>query len=294
MDVHVAADGMRATMTVEVDADRSSDAAVQAAVRECSRRLDEAFASGVRQVLWRAEVGDEASRRVAWACGFTFEGSLRGDWVSESRMGDSWVATLLSGDSREPKTRWLEPVRLSAPGVVLRDQSAGDEARYVETMVDPESLQWLGTLPLPQTAEGFRAMVARRWYGPSMGSSVTWTVAEPSTDRYLANLSLFSIGGIDYKSAEVGYRTHPDARRTGVLTAALRLVIAHAFTPETDGGIGLERISLGAGDTNVASQRLARSCGFVETGRDRRCYDLYDGSVVDLVRFDLLRCEAVV
>jgi RimJ/RimL family protein N-acetyltransferase len=31
--------------------------------------------------------------------------------------------------------------------------------------------------------------------------------------------------------------------------------------------------------------------GFTETGRDRQNYDLSDGSVVDLVRFDLLRPE---
>lgn len=293
MTVRVAPDGMRATMTVDVATQGvDTDEALHVVVQECSARLDEAFASGVRQVLWRAEVGDERSRRVAWACGFTFEGSLRGDWVSGSSVSDSWLATLLAADSREPKTRWLEPVRLTGPGVVLRDQEAADETRYVETMVDPVSLQWLGTLSLPRSPEDFRSMLARRSYGPSTGTSVTWTVAEPATDRYLASVSLFSIGGIDYKSAEVGYRTHPDARRTGVLRSALRLVIAHAFTPESDGGIGLERISLGAGDTNLGSQGVARSCGFVETGRDRRCYDLYDGSVVDLVRFDLLRSEA--
>jgi hypothetical protein len=31
--------------------------------------------------------------------------------------------------------------------------------------------------------------------------------------------------------------------------------------------------------------------GFTETGVDRHCYDLNDGRVVDLVRFDLLRSE---
>jgi hypothetical protein len=39
---------------------------------------------------------------------------------------------------------------------------------------------------------------------------------------------------------------------------------------------------------------VAASCGFLETGRDRRCYELADGSAVDLVRFDLLKSDASV
>jgi RimJ/RimL family protein N-acetyltransferase len=89
----------------------------------------------------------------------------------------------------------------------------------------------------------------------------------------------------------VGYRSHPDARGRGYVSRALRLVIAQAFTPVDDGGYGLERLSLGAGDGNVASQAVARACGFTETGRDRRSYRLADDTVVDLVRFDLLREE---
>lgn len=264
---------------------------LDAVVAAASGCLDEAFAAGVRQILWRAQVGDERSRRVAWACGFTFEGSLRADWRVGSELSDSWVATLLSDDSREPKTRWLEPVVMAAPGVILRDESADDERRYLETMQDPESLQWLGTLSLPRTVEAFRSRFARRHDGPSMGTSVAWTVADPETDRYLASINVFGIGGIDHLSAEVGYRTHPDARGHGVLTSALRQVVAHAFMPVEDGGLGLERVSLGAGAPNLASQGVARSCGFVETGRDRQCYDLYDGTVVDLIRFDLLRSD---
>ena len=71
----------------------------------------------------------------------------------------------------------------------------------------------------------------------------------------------------------------------------MRAVLAHAFADEDDGGLGLERISLCAGDGNFASQGVARSCGFTETGRDRHCYDLADGTVVDVIRFDLLRSE---
>ncbi len=144
---------------------------------------------------------------------------------------------------------------------------------------------------MPRDSETFRAHYPQHTVGNSLGASVEWVIADPDTHAYLGTISVFGLHSLDYLSAEVGYRTHPDARGRGVLTEGLRLVIGHAFTPVDKGGLGLERISLGAGDGNVASQGVARSLGFTETGRDRQCYDLDDGSVVDLIRFDLLKSE---
>jgi ribosomal-protein-alanine N-acetyltransferase len=281
-----APDGRRATITFA-----PGSHPVEEVVLAANAQLNEAFAGGVRQVLWRAAVGDEASRRVAWACGFTFEGRLRGDWDADDELWESWTATLLAEDDRTPRTRWLEAVELTAPGVVLRDQSAADEDRYVETMADPETLRWLGSLSLPSTPEQFRLMLARRHFSASTGSAVAWTVAEPGTDSYLATINVFGIGGKDHLSAEIGYRTHPDARGRGHLSAALRRLITHAFQTEANGGLGLARLSLGAGDGNLASQGVAHACGFTQTGRDRKSYLRDDGSVVDLIRFDLLRSD---
>lgn len=262
------------------------------ATRAVSLLLDWGFETrGLETVLWRAEVGNDASRRLAWRSGFTFEGTSRRTLARPDRMVDAWQATLLATDSREPKSRWLEPVNLRGPRVVLREPQAKDEQRYVDTLNDPESLTWLGTIPMPRDTDEFRARYPERRVGNSLGASVEWVVADPDTDAYLATISLFGFHSLDYLSAEVGYRTHPDARGRGLLTEALRLVIQHAFTVIDHGGLGLDRISLGAGDGNVGSQAVARACGFTETGRDRRNYDLDDGRVVDLVRFDLLRSE---
>ncbi|MEJ7629831.1 MAG: GNAT family protein, partial [Nocardioidaceae bacterium] len=123
------------------------------------------------------------------------------------------------------------------------------------------------------------------------GASVEWAVADAGDDHYLGTVNLFGFHSLDYRSAEVGFRTHPDARGRGVLTAALRLVLGHAFGSDDEGGLGLARVSLGAGDGNLASQGVALSAGFTATGRDRQCYDLLDGSIVDLVRFDILKSE---
>lgn len=253
---------------------------------------DWAFADQeVRTIVWEAYEGNVASRRVAWKSGFTFEGSTRGSIPQRDNARDGWRATLLSTDTREPKTRWIDPVTVEDDRVRLRELRLGDERRYLETNNDPVSLHWLGTIPFPRDGEHFRRHLARRVVGGSLGESVEWAVADLDQDHYVGTVNLFGMTGLDYMSAEVGYRTHPDARGRGLLKAALLLAIDHAFAREEEGGIGLERISLNAGVGNDGSQRVAMACGFTQTGRDRRNYNLYDSTIVDLVRFDLLRPE---
>jgi RimJ/RimL family protein N-acetyltransferase len=51
---------------------------------------------GLRRIQWRAEVGNDASRRVAEKAGFTVEGLLRQALESDGRRFDCWVGSLLS------------------------------------------------------------------------------------------------------------------------------------------------------------------------------------------------------
>jgi RimJ/RimL family protein N-acetyltransferase len=246
---------------------------------------------GIRTIIWEAYDGNVASRRVAWKTGFTFEGATRGSIPQRQSVRDGWRATLLATDTREPKTRWIDPVTIEDDRVRLRELQLADERRYLETNNDPETLQWLGTIPFPRDGDRFRRHLARRAVGCSLGEAVEWAIADIEDDFYVGSLTLFGMGRLDYASAEVGYRVHPDSRGRGLLTAALMLALDHAFAVEEDGGLGLQRISLNAGVGNTASQRVAVTCGFSPTGRDRQNYELYDGTITDLARFDLLRSE---
>jgi RimJ/RimL family protein N-acetyltransferase len=55
-------------------------------------------ALGLRRILWRAHVGNEASRRVAEKAGFTFEGVQRAGVDQRGVRKDAWVAALLAED----------------------------------------------------------------------------------------------------------------------------------------------------------------------------------------------------
>jgi RimJ/RimL family protein N-acetyltransferase len=51
---------------------------------------------GLRRVQWRAEIGNEASRRVAERAGFRMEGVLRQPMAINGRRFDCWVGSALS------------------------------------------------------------------------------------------------------------------------------------------------------------------------------------------------------
>jgi len=53
---------------------------------------------GLIRVQWRAEVGNDASRRVAEKAGFTMEGLVRQGYEDDGRRRDCWIASMLSSD----------------------------------------------------------------------------------------------------------------------------------------------------------------------------------------------------
>jgi RimJ/RimL family protein N-acetyltransferase len=68
-------------------------------------------------------------------------------------------------------------------------------------------------------------------------------------------------------------------------------VVRHAFVPEEDGGLGLQRLRILTAEGNSASRRVIESNGFVETGRHRESSRLGDGTWVDSITYDMLVSE---
>ena len=67
--------------------------------RSLTRILTWAFDDlGLAGVCWRAHVGNDASRRVAEACGFRLEGTVRGLCVQRGARVDAWIGTVLQGE----------------------------------------------------------------------------------------------------------------------------------------------------------------------------------------------------
>lgn len=70
--------------------------------------LDHAFGDGIEVMHWRAAVGNWASRKTAWRCGFRIEGTVRGLCPQPGGPSqDGWIGSLRRDDPRQPCEPWL-------------------------------------------------------------------------------------------------------------------------------------------------------------------------------------------
>jgi [ribosomal protein S5]-alanine N-acetyltransferase len=245
----------------------------------------------VEVVHWRAHVGNVASRRTAWACGFTFHGTVPKLLHERGRAVDAWIASLQPDASGEPVTRWLVSPVLTSDRVTLRPFRDDDVPRIVEACSDPRTKHWLAGLPLPYTEDDARAWLVRGVEAQSLGRGVWWCAADPDSDRMLANIGVFGLDGKFPGSGEIGYWAHPDARGRGVMTEAVRIATEYGFRPESDGGLGLRRLQLSAGEDNTSSRHVATANGFTQVGHHRQVDRLGDGTYTDFVWYDRLATD---
>lgn len=259
-------------------------------VRALHLLLDWGFGErDLRTVIWWANRGNWASRRVAWRLGFSFDGTVR-QWLPQrGRLYDGWVGVLTATDRRSPRTPWLDVPRIHGRDVVLREPREDDVPRVVEACSDERTAYWLSHLPSPYTAADALGWLEEMREQRATGAGITWVVADPERDLLLGVVTAFDLTGDG--SAEVGYWAHPQARGRGVMTRACAAVVRHCFVSVEDGGLGCRLVRAYAADGNAASVQVLRNNGFVETGRRRRAKPMRDGTYRDLLHFDLLAAE---
>ena len=239
---------------------------------------------GLQTVIWRANVGNWASRKLAHRVGFSFDGTVRRWLPHRGELIDAWVGTLLDDEPREPRSEWLIVPVLEADGLRLRPWREADVPRIVGACSDAESQHWLGQLPAPYD-EGS----ARQWLSDSAerlarADAMNWAVVDPSDDdAVLASVGWFNrTPGVE---CEVGYWTHPDARGRGVATRAMAVVVRHAVEE-----LGVQRVTAFAAVDNVASRRVIEANGFTRYGVERLGAWVRDARA-DMALYDVLAAE---
>lgn len=238
---------------------------------------------GVEIIHWRAQVGNEASLRVAHAAGFTPHAVIPGLLNERGRVLDAWTASLRFGDSPVAARPWAGGEVIEGSRVRLRPLRHDDAPRIVEACSDPESRHWLSGLPHPYTETVAHEYVDDCvWQGAS-GAKATWAVADRATDALLGNVAVMDLLGIDPTGGEVGYWMHPAARSRGLMSEAMRLLVAHAFGP-----LVRRRLTLHAAAGNLASNAVARAAGFTAFGTQHAAERLGDGSHDDLIGYEML------
>ena len=240
-------------------------------------------AQGLQTVIWWANKGNWASRKVAWRLGFAIEGTLRSWLPQRGEHRDAWVGTLLRDDPREPRSPWLACPVIEGEGLRLRPWRPDDAPRIVEACDDERTSYWLGRMPRPYTLTDAEAYLQDRIEVLATGRAVGWAVADAGTDEVLGSVAFFDL--VPGRQAELGYWAHPSARGRGVMTHAVRLALPHAFGP-----LGLGRVTAFAAVGNTASRHVIESCGFQLTGIERQAVQLRTG-LADQACYDLLAEE---
>jgi RimJ/RimL family protein N-acetyltransferase len=234
-----------------------------------------------RVIVWRANKGNWASRKLAWRLGFTIDGTVRAALPQRGELRDAWVGTLLADDDREPKGQWLEVPLLEADGVRLRPWRESDVPRIVEACNDPRTRQWLPLLPDPYGETEARSYLEAQAEARATGRSVCWAVVDPADD----DTALASINFFDYApevECEIGYWAHPDARGRGVVTRAMSAVVRYTFED-----LGVRRVTAAAAVGNTASAHVIEANGLRPWGTERAGTEVHGGRA-DLSWFDLL------
>lgn len=241
-------------------------------------------------VIWWANEGNWASRKVAWRLGFSFDGSVRRWLPQRGVLLDAWVGSLRRDDPREPRTSWLAVPTIEGARVRLRAHRPEDLERVAEGGSDERTAYWLGRLPQPYDRAQAERFLAYRSDGMAAGTDLHWMLADPATDLALGTVSLMHL---HEGMAEIGYWAHPDARGRGVMTEAVRLASRHAVIDVEDGGLGLHRVYATVAVDNTASRHVLEANGFTLLGTERRSVlvrdGMHDGAAYELLAEDLGR-----
>ena len=153
---------------------------------------------------------------------------------------------------------------------------------------DADSLRFMpsGAQPGP---DDFPAWLAQRRQDMNTGADLHWCVADVTSDAMLGNVQIFRMGPVKHRfQGELGYWLRPTARGRGIIGEALKPVIARAFTPVENGGLGLSRLHAATDSDNHTSQSILRSAGFIQWGADHQAWRRTDGSLSDGTYFELL------
>ena len=149
------------------------------------------------------------------------------------------------------------PELTDAPDLLLRLPLPADVDDIVAQCRDPDFQRWT-TVPVPyheSGAQSFLQRVAEGW----RANVAAFAIAYQGRFSGSVDLRFDGLGG-----AEVGFGLAPWARGRGVMTRALRLVLAWGFELA-----GIEVVYWRAQVGNWASRRVAGRCGFRMEGTVR-------------------------
>jgi RimJ/RimL family protein N-acetyltransferase len=170
-------------------------------------------------------------------------------------------------------------------GLLLRSPTSQDRERWLELYRDPDELRWglpVG-VPIPDSLEALDERIAQdaeQWAQHEPGDLIVADEQRP--DRLLGVVAWRRDHPPLLRIVDVGYVVHPDSRRQGVASRAVRVLTRWLTVDEH--GPHQARVQLDHSVENDASCRTALAAGFFQEGVRRGFLPLRDPEMPDGVR----------
>jgi RimJ/RimL family protein N-acetyltransferase len=169
----------------------------------------------------------------------------------------------------------MEPVEINAGAYYLRqlraDERIDDRPALVAAFADPGLRRWVTRWRINDMADATE-YVARRGEEWTTGERCSWAVADPTSGALLGEVDLIRLDQA-WHLAEAGCWVAPEYRGKGVASVALGAALRFG-----EAALGLTKVDYVHAADNVASEQVARKCGFVRLG-------IRDGLVVHSLKF---------
>jgi RimJ/RimL family protein N-acetyltransferase len=165
---------------------------------------------------------------------------------------------------------------------MLRRWAPADLPDLVAAGADP--VVWRFRYSIPRDRHEAVKWLSRLEPDRRAGARLELAIAVADTPE--AAVGSISLTEIQHRTAMVRYWLAPEARGRGLATRGVGLLAAWAFH-----WLGMARLGLHIEPENVASQRVADRCGFVQEGRLRSHGETRDGQRVDVLIYGLLPGE---
>lgn len=172
--------------------------------------------------------------------------------------------------------------------VLVRRFQEGDGARLYELVEDNYSFLFdsfprtLREISDKENAEFFVRRQLSDWH---LQQGYSFGIWHNQSAEMIGLVRLFHIDW-EIPKGEVGYFIDREYMGQGLMTEVLRIIQQFAFKQ-----LALEKLVLRTAMENVASQRLARKCGFRREGDLRGDFRKLSGELIDTMLFGLTRSE---
>ncbi|HMN31159.1 MAG TPA: GNAT family protein [Caldilineaceae bacterium] len=188
----------------------------------------------------------------------------------------------------------MNPLLLDLPGefsshrLLLRRYRPGDGALYYQMLQTnwDHLYEFLpSSLLAVHSAEDAEVVVRRLMADWNLRTLLIFGVWEKASGVYVGE-SYLANADWEVPRIEVGYFVVRSSTGKGYATEAARATIGYAFEH-----LKVRRVDLRCAADNLASQRVAEHCGFVQEGRFRQHHRKKDGGLVDMLWYGLLLSE---